>query len=168
MDELWDAYDCNGNKIPGITLIRNKSIIQDDQYHLISGVIIKHIDGTYLLMKRDPQKTCGGKWDFTAIGAVKQGESALEGAVRELKEETGITCHNLELVSQIAKKDFHSIFTHYIGIVDCPKDSVVLQESETVAYRWVDRQTLLQMDDDDFASPNERNLILKWEKKVEK
>ena len=46
--ELWDAYDENFNKIDGMTLIRGEEI-PDGVFHLVSEIIVKHIDGTYLL-----------------------------------------------------------------------------------------------------------------------
>ena len=33
----------------------------------------------------------------------------------------------------------------YFAETSCDKDSVILQEGETIAYRWIDRETLLAM-----------------------
>ena len=41
-------------------------------------------------MQRDFRKHLGGKWELTAGGSALQGETALECASRELREETGI------------------------------------------------------------------------------
>lgn len=57
---------------------------------------MKHTDGTYLLMQRDYKKQFGGKWELTAGGSALQGESPLECAIRELREETGIVCSDLK------------------------------------------------------------------------
>ena len=46
--ELWDAYDESFNKIDGMTLIRGEEI-PDGVFHLVSEIIVKHTDGTYLL-----------------------------------------------------------------------------------------------------------------------
>ena len=55
--ELWDAYDAKFNKIDGITLIRGEeSTFSDDIFHLVCDIIVRHVDGTYLLMQRDLQK----------------------------------------------------------------------------------------------------------------
>ncbi len=66
--ELWDAYDSDFNHIEGMTLIRGESI-PDGLFHLVCDTIVKHSDGTYLLMKRDPRKHLGGMWEATACGA---------------------------------------------------------------------------------------------------
>ncbi|MFR5487461.1 hypothetical protein [Eubacterium sp.] len=60
MAELWDAYNKNFNKIENKTLIRGESI-PDGAYHLVSEIVVKHTDGSYLLMQRDFRKHHGGK-----------------------------------------------------------------------------------------------------------
>ncbi|RFT23130.1 NUDIX hydrolase, partial [Bifidobacteriaceae bacterium GH022] len=52
MAEIWDAYDKEFNKLKNITLVRGEPI-PDGMYHLVGEVIVKHIDGTYLIMQRD-------------------------------------------------------------------------------------------------------------------
>ena len=89
MAELWDAYDKKFNKIENTTLVRGETI-PDGIYHLVSEVIVKHTDGSYLLMQRDLRKHHGGEWEVTAGGSALQGENGLEAAIRELKEETGL------------------------------------------------------------------------------
>lgn len=95
MIEKWDAYDKYFNKIADGSLIRGE-VIPDGVYHLVGEIIVKHTDGTYLLMQRDYKKQFGGKWELTAGGSALQGESPLECAIRELREETGIVCSDLK------------------------------------------------------------------------
>ena len=39
---------------------------------------MRHVNGDYLLMRRDPRKAHGGMWEASAGGAAQQGEGALE------------------------------------------------------------------------------------------
>ena len=94
MPEIWDAYDKELNKIDNVQLIRGEPI-PDGFYHLVCDIVVKHTDGTYLLMQRDFKKTFGGMWELTAGGSALAGETPLEGAMRELREETGIISFNL-------------------------------------------------------------------------
>lgn len=86
--ELWDAYDEAFAKIPNKTLIRGEKILQG-MFRLVCDILVKHADGTFLLMRRDPRKHYGGLWEATAGGSALVGEAPLQCAVRELKEETG-------------------------------------------------------------------------------
>ncbi|MBQ4256759.1 MAG: NUDIX hydrolase, partial [Oscillospiraceae bacterium] len=72
MMELWDAYNKSFEKIEGVTLVRGENI-PDGVYHLVSDVIVRHIDGTYLLMQRDIRKPFGGMWEATAGGSALKG-----------------------------------------------------------------------------------------------
>ena len=60
--ELWDAYDAKLNKIDGMTLIRGEDA-PDGVFHPVCEIIVRHTDGTYLLMQRDPRKHLGGMWE---------------------------------------------------------------------------------------------------------
>ena len=143
--ELWDAYNSNFEKVEGVTLIREKEDeIPEGFYHIVCHILVKHTDGTYLLMKRDPNKPAWpGFWEATAGGSVLQGESALEGALRELREETGIMAESLkELDWSLGRSCIHC---RYLCLTDCAKDSIKLQEGETCDYRWVSARQLLDM-----------------------
>ena len=143
MKELWDAYDCNANKLDG-KLIRGEKI-PEGMYHLVAEIIVRHKDGSFLAMQRDfCKKHYGGFWEISAGGAVKKGETALEGAVRELFEETGLVCKNLEKTYRICGKKYPCIYFGYICIVDCDKNRIKLQEGETVAYKWVKSEDIIR------------------------
>ena len=142
--EIWDAYDRDLNRIADVSLIRGEPI-PAGLYHLVCDVIVRHTDGSYLLMQRDPRKSFGGMWEATAGGSALQGESPLDCAVRELGEETGIVPDRLTEIGRLAQDRNHSIYVEYLCITNCDKDAVTLQEGETVAWRWVSRDALRAM-----------------------
>ncbi len=142
--ELWDAYDKNLRKIDGKTLIRGEEI-PDGVYHLVCDVIVRHADGEYLLMQRDLRKHHGGMWEATAGGSALQGEAPLECANRELREETGIDADELYELGITIHHARRSIYAEYLCITRCDKNAIVLQDGETQAYKWVDRETLVAM-----------------------
>lgn len=98
--EVWDAYDSSLNIIEDTKLIRGREIPQG-MYHLVSEIIVRHIDGTFLLMQRDLKKNLGGKWELTAGGSALSGEDPIDCAYRELKEETGIDSKVLKEVNRV-------------------------------------------------------------------
>ena len=152
--ELWDLYDRNGNvtdetweRKPG-----NYQEIPEGRYHMVCDILVKHVDGTYLLTKRDLCKDVyPGFWEASAGGSAVVGEDPITCAKRELFEETGIKGDNLVLISHTFSDRSHSMFYSYLAEVDCDKDSVVLQEGETTEYKWVDEAGLLEYVNSELA-----------------
>lgn len=158
MAELWDAYDKEFNKIKGMSLVRGNPL-PEGIYHLVCEVIVKHTDGSYLLMQRDYRKSHGGLWELTAGGSALCGEKPLDCAYRELKEETGVTAPDLEEIGRVVHDAHHSLYVEYLCVTACQKDSIVLQGGETIGFRWVDRETLFQMDDNELISRRIMKLV---------
>ena len=65
-------------------------MIPDGLYHLVITVWLRDSKGRFLMsLRSDKKRWCPGMWEATG-GAVDHGESSLEGAVREVREELGI------------------------------------------------------------------------------
>ncbi|MCR4949792.1 MAG: NUDIX domain-containing protein [Solobacterium sp.] len=151
--EIWDAYNSDFEVIEGMTLIRGEeNTIPQGVYHLVCDVLVRHTDGTFLLMQRDPGKAFGGMWEATAGGSALRGEAPVECAARELREETGITAAELDELRRVTNDRTHSIYVEYLCVTDCDKQSVVLQEGETAAYQWVTADEILHMSPEEFLS----------------
>lgn len=144
MPELWDAYDKNFKKIEGVTLVRGEKI-PDGMYNVVVHIIVKHQDGTFLLMRRDLRKHFGGLLELTAGGALQKGEEPIVGAHRELLEETGIDSNNLRFLKTIRGEEHHSFYTVFYCETNCSKDSITLQEGETIGYVWMTRDEVLKL-----------------------
>lgn len=109
--ELWDARYADGS-LAGFDLIRDREI-PEGYYHLVVEVIVRHVDGTFLLVQRDHAKQIFPGWyEVSASGSALKGETAREAACRELAEETGITSGELsELGRQLT--DVGAIFVSF-------------------------------------------------------
>ncbi len=149
--ELWDAYDVNFNLIKGKTLVRDEEI-PDGCYHLVCDVLVRHTDSAYLLMQRDIRKHYGGFWEATAGGSALQGESPLECAIRELKEETGIVKADFMEVGRVIHHQRRVIYVEYLAVTGQDKASVVLQEGETQDYKWVSAEQIREMSADELVT----------------
>lgn len=141
--ELWDAYYADGT-LAGCDLIRGNKI-PDGLKHLVAEVFVMHQDGSILMMQRDFTKpNYPGFWESSAGGSVLKGECALDGAKRELLEETGIAAdHNLQHLYHIVTDT--AIHQGYLYITDIPKEAIRLQQGETIAFRWVDQETFCKI-----------------------
>ncbi len=155
--EIWDAYDSSMKKIEGKTLTRGESI-PDGLYHLVCDIIVRHTDGTYLIMRRDPRKHYGGMmWEATAGGSAWTGEGPVECAIRELREETGILAQELTQVGKVVSNN--TIYVEFLCVTDWKKDDIILQEGETVDYRWVSKDELLKMKKDELVTERMQNFV---------
>lgn len=152
--EIWDLYDKDGNKT-GLTWERGSGdpkVIPDGYYHMVVDILVMHTDGTFLLTKRDMRKNLyPGYWEASAGGSAIWGEEPLDAAKREIFEETGLKAIKMELVSNELCEENHSMYYSYLAVVDSNKDAVVLQEGETVDYKWVDDKGLIEYVDSDKA-----------------
>jgi 8-oxo-dGTP pyrophosphatase MutT (NUDIX family) len=152
--ELWDLYDRDGNITDQVWERKHghNDEIPEGLYHLVSDILVQHTDGTYLLTKRDMRKDiCPGLWEPSAGGSAKQGEGPEECAVRELFEETGLKADSMEFINKTVSDKNRSIYYSYLAVVNCDKDSVVLQEGETTEYKWVDKKGLLEYTKSELA-----------------
>lgn len=82
-------------------------------------VLVINEDGQVLLLKRSDKVTRPGGWDFPG-GGVDMGESPDEAARREIKEETSLTVHKLQLVSThlASTNGEDDLIIGYVGSVD--------------------------------------------------
>lgn len=150
MSELWDCYDKNFNKVEGKVLVRGHEFeFLNDEFHLVCDVVVRHEDGTYLLMQRDYRKDgYPGKWELGAGGSALQGENPIECAERELFEETGLVADTICEVGRTTIEKNHSHYVEYMATVSCEKNSVVLQDGETIDYKWIEKSEVLRFKDE--------------------
>lgn len=160
--ELWDAYNETGEKL-GFDLIRGKEI-PDGTYHLVCEVVVQSPDGDFLLMQRSWEKEVSpGKWEIGAGGSAVKGESPLEGACRELLEETGIeAAGNLQEIYRVVHRGHHAIYYGYLLVTDWPKNRIVLQEKETISYRWLSREEFLDFYDNGLPIGSQKSRLEKF------
>ena len=165
--EIWDAYDSNFEIIDGMTLIRGEEgSIPDGIYHLVCHILVKHRDGTFLQMRRDLHKPHPGMWEATAGGSALKGEKPLECAFRELREETGISVSEMKEIRRFVWDPTHCFYVEYICETDCDKDSIILQEGETIAYKWASADEICNMKADELLSEGMRRYISKNSEKM--
>ena len=157
MAEIWDLYYSDGT--PAGKIMTRGEKIPKGMYHLVCEVLVRHVDGEYLLMQRCVSKpNYPGFWEATAGGSALLGEDALACIRRELCEETGIEAGDFCLVScSLVRGD--SIFYTYICETDWDKASVRTQEGETDAFKWVSEEEFIEFVNSDGIIPSQ---YIRW------
>ena len=125
--ELWDGY-YEDETLAGVDLVRGQAI-PNGLLHLVSEIIVHHEDGDYLLMQRDYNKeTYPGLYEASAGGSVLKGETPLEGALRELEEETGIRTDSLTPIYRKVNHKRDAIHYGYLCRINGDKDRLTKEE----------------------------------------
>lgn len=87
--ELWDLYN-ERRELTGRDHIRGEEVPQGF-YHLVVHIWIRNSKGEYLISQRSADRpTSPLMWECVG-GSVTKGEDSLTGALRETKEEVGLT-----------------------------------------------------------------------------
>lgn len=159
MAEYWDLY--NKDRIKINRLHKRGEPLKKDTYHIVVNVWIVNSNNEVLLAQRHPQKELwGGLWECSASGAVIAGEDSLQGALRETKEELGITLQSSEAVlleSIIRQNDFRET---YLFVKDISVESLALHPEEVIGAKWADKEEYNHLCDMGLIAPPVRNF---WE-----
>ena len=140
--EYNDIYDKDRN-LTGRVHLRGTRW-KKGEYGLVVCVWVYDGRGNILLTRRAPEKTGAGTWENSG-GAVKAGETSLQGIVRELFEETGIRARPEDFELLGSQLDGKNHFDHYCLQADVPLSDIVLLPGETDGAQWVNFETARQM-----------------------
>ena len=146
MNEIWDIYDSN-RKLTGRTHCRGKPMEEGD-FHLVVHVWIVNGKGEFLLSQRTPNKPFPLMWECTG-GAAISGDSSLATALKETREELGISLvpENGQLFKSFKQKllDTNQIVDVWLFCQEVDISSVVLCPEETCDAMWADKASINQM-----------------------
>lgn len=168
--ELWDAYDRAGNRL-GFDLVRGEPA-PPGVCHMVAEIYSFTRDGRVLLTRRHPAKHWGGWWEITG-GSVLKGESPLDGAVRELREETGLVIPPEEFRPvYVEQKDriggCSAIYHSFLVFFDPSEQTIRLQEGETVEWRLMPYEEFLSFLSGGNIVPSIRERFILHRQQLEK
>ena len=140
--EVFDLYDKGFNKLKK-TMVRGSSN-NVGEYHLVVHMWFKNKEGKYLIQQRNkPTDRIPYLW-FCTGGAAISGETSIEAAIRETKEELGIELesHKFKLNSRyfINQPDTNYVTDVYLIKEDIFIEDLILNKVEVkdVAYKTID------------------------------
>lgn len=146
MAELWDIYDGN-KKNTGRTAERGVYEFKDGEYHLVVQAIILNTKNEILISKRAPFKKFGGMWECNGGSALK-GETSLEGILREVKEELGISFSKTEAIflkevkREMVPANFKDLWLFKRDIKD---EEITFPDGEATDFKWVSIDEFMEM-----------------------
>ena len=94
--EYIDIFDENNN--PTGIVKEKKQAHEDGDFHRTAHIWIINNKKELLLQKRSSsKKTHLNCWDISGAGHIREGETVIEGAIRELEEELGVKTKESDL-----------------------------------------------------------------------
>ena len=108
---------------------------------VVDCYVYRRIDNgiLFLLMKRNLNKIYEHLWQGVA-GKIEEGETSSEAAIRELKEETGLSPVNMFVADHVSKfYEVHGDRINLVPVFGIEVDSEIINLSEEhISYKWVD------------------------------
>jgi 8-oxo-dGTP pyrophosphatase MutT (NUDIX family) len=106
-------------------------------------MLMRSPEGKILLLRRAKGEDFPGRWDLPG-GKIKDGESAAEAAIREVKEETGfLTGHSGKFHCRRVKDNVDAV----TYLFDCDAEFVPRLNAEHDMYLWCLPEEALTMGD---------------------
>ncbi|HTZ17101.1 MAG TPA: NUDIX domain-containing protein [Dissulfurispiraceae bacterium] len=96
-DEIFEIVDADGNVLG----LRSRAEVHQDPslLHKVAHVLVFNESGELLLQRRSMNKDVEpGKWDTSVGGHVSPGEDIKAAAFREMEEELGISCNDMDFL----------------------------------------------------------------------
>ena len=129
MPEVWDLRD-EFQRPTGKTIFRGEPI-PEGYWHIVVGIWTITADGRLLLTRRHPDKPWGLLWENTA-GSVIAGEDSLHGALRELREETGLIAEPERVRLLSSEKADRFFIDNYLYLCPEREPKLTLEPEEVV------------------------------------
>ena len=139
--EIWDLYDRDRRIIGSHT---RGEPLPPGGYHLVVHVWIKNREGKYLISQRAADRPSYPLWWETTGGSVLQGETSLQGALRETKEEVGVDLNPAagRLLFSRRREDLHDWLDVWLFVYDGPADLQNATTAEVAQTRWAARSEI--------------------------
>jgi 8-oxo-dGTP pyrophosphatase MutT (NUDIX family) len=164
-DELWDLRDVRGDLVGGMRR-RGTTDWPAGVFHAVAGTCVVRGDGLVLMTLRSATKDHPLTWEFPA-GSALAGESSLDAAVRELREETGLSANpeSMQMVGRFIETSalFDLFVARVHDLADLVLDAEEVADSEWVTLDEVTRRWHAGL----LAAPWEPRLAQFWPRLVE-
>ena len=155
--EIWDLYN-ERRELTGREQVRGEEI-PEGYYHLVVHVWIRNSKGEYLISQRSADRPKHPlKWECVG-GSVLKGEDSLSGALRETKEEVGLSLTRNEgkLIKSTVRRVINGVkFSDIVDVWLFEYDGQVSLEKattkEVAQTKWMNKDRIKELyDNGDFV-----------------
>ena len=150
--EIWDLYN-EKRELTGRDQFRGEEIPQG-YYHLVVHVWIRNSHGKYLISQRSADRPVHPLKCECVGGSVLKGEDSLTGALRETKEEVGLSLEPKDgkivrsTIGRIVNGvRFSDIVDVWLFPYDGPVSLKTATTKEVAQSAWLDRQQIKELFD---------------------
>ena len=115
--------------------------------HIIVGGILEK-EGK-ILMVQEKKKFCYGKWNIPA-GHLDPNETIIEGAIREIREETGceVKATGVAIVANKVMPD--DVLVEIIFSTKLVNEDIKINPDEILDVKWIDKEDILNNMDEEL------------------
>lgn len=138
--EILDIVDANNNIIGQAS---RQEVHEKNLMHRAAHVLIAHDGYIFLQLRSHEKKQFPNKWDISAAGHVESGETYIQTAIRELKEELAIDLNiphiinNLKEIGDIPASQANGFEFVKIFIINFPqKPDITIALDEITTGGW--------------------------------
>ena len=138
MKEILDIYNIN-RELTGKEYERGSNSLKENEYVIVVEIMILNGKNEILLSQRSESKKMNPlKWETTQ-GSVKSKENSIKAAIREVKEELGISIVDRELhLYKTIRDDREHIFKDLFWIKkDIKLEDIHFTDGEVINAKWV-------------------------------
>ena len=138
-EELLDTYTRDG-KYLGVKTRGECHSENPGYYHKPVWIWIVNDNRQFLVQKRAASKSWfPGYWDLPSAGHVNAGESSIEGAIRETKEELGIDTKvdDYQFLGEYVSETTWEIGQVYLLKTNLKADDMTLRKEEVEQVKWL-------------------------------
>ena len=147
--EYIDIFDENNNPIGEVK--EKTQGHEDGNFHRTAHIWIMNDKKELLIQKRSAtKKSHPNCWDISGAGHIRAGESVIDGAIRELKEELGVEVEekDLEYIATIkSTKNPKNMEFGYVYLLKCNNqvEEYIFEDNEVSEVKYVYFEELEKM-----------------------
>ncbi len=108
-----------------------------DRPFLSVRAIITNETGNVLILKRVEGSCGGGDWCLPG-GSIDYGQTSSDAVIREIMEETSLTCHEVKFLFYLDSLPDRDLTQHYVNLFFlCNTSGRVILNHESSDYKWI-------------------------------